>query len=686
MTIFKLAVTGLALATITITGVHADELSPAIVVITATRSPQSSFDIPAAIDIINKNEIQDQQARISISETLSRVPGIQVLNRETLAQEQQITVRGFGARSQFGVRGIKLLADGIPASTPDGQGGTGLFDLASAQRIEVLRGPFSALYGNHSGGVVQIFTEDGPLNPSVSADYSTGSYGSRRGGLKAGGQFGALNVLLSTSQMNTDGYRDWSSAQKSQLNAKLRYTANEDTTVTILGNSLDQTENLDPLGLTAAQVAQSARQANPAALTFKTRRNLDNLQVGLVFDHSLGGSDTLHALTYSGTRSNEQYLAFTGVGATSSGGVSTYEREIWGAGLRWSRQTGKGSISAGLEYDRADDKRLGYVNNFGVKGALRRDEANTVGQSGIYTQAEWVLAPQWSLHGGLRYSRVSFDSRDHYIVDANPDDSGSIDYSAWTPVAGLLYRLNENVNLYANLGRSFETPTFIELAYRNTGSGLNLQLAPSKSNHGEIGIKALLGSHTRLTAAAFQIETLDEIVVDTNIGGRTTYRNAGKTQRRGIELGMKTTFDAGFNVSLSATWLDARFSEAFIGSTGLVAVGNWLPGLPRHSAAAELSWSAPEIGFSAGLEGRWNGTVQVDDVNSESANSYFVTNLRSGFKQDKGNWRFEEFLRIDNIGNRSYVGTVYVNDGNGRYYAPSALRSYMLGISAIHRF
>jgi len=657
------------------------------VVVTATRDEQSSFDLPMAIDAIGRARIQQRAGRVNVSEVLGRVPGTAVQNRETYAQEQQVTLRGFGARSQFGVRGIRILVDGIPASTPDGQGGTGLIDLGSTGRIEVLRGPFSALYGNHSGGVIQAFTEDGPARPTVTPDLTFGSHASRRLGLKFGGQWGAVNAIGSVSRFDTDGYREWSAARKEQLNGKVRHADGSGGGWTFAVNALDQPDNLDPLGLTAAQVAQNRRQANPAARAFATRRSLRNAQTGAVYERPLGGGDALRAVAYVGERSNEQYLALSGAGATSSGGVSVVDRTFWGTGLRWTRRTGEFTLAAGIEYERADDHRTGFVNDNGVKGALRRDEDNAVWQAGAYAQGQWRFASDWTAHAGLRYSRVDFRSRDRYVVGVNPDDSGDADYAAWTPAIGVVYRASSRVNVYANLGRSFETPTFIELAYRPGGAtGLNFALEPSASRHAEVGVKVLAAADTALTAAVFDIDTRDEIVVDTNVGGRTTYRNAGATRRRGVELSLDGRFGGGLAAYLSATYLDAAFSESFAGSAGPVGAGNRIPGVPNYTVAAEASWRHAASGFFAGAELRWNGKVWVDDVNSESAAGYFVAHAHAGFEQRAGGWRLQEFVRVDNLLARKYIGAVYVNDGNGRYYAPAPERGYLVGLSAAYAF
>jgi iron complex outermembrane receptor protein len=704
-----------------------ESVRTAPVVVTPTREEQSAFDLPTAVTAVEGQTIQEARPAVNISETLVRVPGTLVQNRETYSQEQQIIVRGFGARAGFGVRGIKLLADGIPASTPDGQGGTGSFDLESAERIEVLRGPFSALYGNHSGGVVQIFTEDGPGRPTLSAGAQAGSYDSWKASLKFGGQSGDLNYIASTSRFETDGYRDHSSARKDQFNAKLRVDMENKSSVTLVANYLDLPDNQDPLGLTAAQVAADRRQAQPVALTFDTRRSLDNIQTGAVYELPLTSQDTLRVLGYIGRRSNEQFQAIplTNQDAlTSAGGVSAFDRDFGGIGVRWTR---RGEIAAkpltlsiGGDYDIAQDDRRGYRNDLGVQGALKRNETNTVDSWGGYAQAEWQATEAWSLSAGMRYTKVSFESEDLFICTTtvnttgtplgtcsgsptavtatafNPDDSGSVSYSAWTPMAGVIYKLSPTINLYANAGKSFETPTFIELAYRPDGtSGLNFGLQPNISYHYEVGIKSIVFDETFVEAAIFAIDTSNEIVVATNAGGRQSFQNAGDTTRRGVELSLNSNLGRGINTYLSATYLQAEFKDGFLicgpppCTTPSVPVssGNRIPAVPRYTVFGDLSWRHPQWwGFFAGVEARWQGDVPVNDINSEFADSYFVASARAGFEQRTGDWRFSEFARIDNMLDEEYIGAVYVNDANSRFYAPAPERNYLFGVNASYAF
>lgn len=677
------------------------------VVITGTRVEQNSFDLPMAIDSIDAATIQEQRATVNLSEVINRVPGVASAGKENYTQEQSLTIRGFGARSQFGVRGVKLFADGIPASTPDGQGGTGLFDLASASRVEVLRGPFSALYGNHSGGVVQVFTEDGPDRLTITPSFQAGSYGTTRYGLKFGDTVGNFNYTASVSDFRTDGYRDYSKSEKQQANFKARVQLSDNATLTMVGNYMSQSGQ-DPLGLTLAQMEEDRRQQgvggnNLTASEYLTRRSLENTQGGAVLDARLSDIDSLRVALYVGNRNNEQYLALTtGAQAAprSSGGLSTFDRDYWGVNVRWTRKLEKLTFSVGTEYERADEKRLGYENFvagpiFGVKGALRRDEVNTAEQTGVFTQGEYALSQDFSLLGGLRYTRVDFKSKDDYIVGVNVDDSGSTHHSAWTSAFGGVWKVTPTTNVYANVGRSFEAPTLVELAYRPviTDPGLNLDLKASKSIQYEIGVKSYLTESTRVDAAAFYIDTENEVVVANNTGGRVSYQNAGDTTRKGVEFTVDSRITNSINGFATLTLLDAKFEDSFLtcvttlcsniaNNQTLVSAGNKLASVANKTFFGELTYRHAASGFLGGIEYRASGRMYADDTNDARVGGYGIASVRGGFTQTSGNWKFNQFARIDNLFDKEYVGSVYINEGSQRYYAPAAERTWLIGLSA----
>lgn len=660
---------------------------PDAVVVSATRTPQSALEVPASIDRIDGDQIRDLHQQVNLSESLGAVPGIVVQNRQNYAQDLQIQSRGFGARSTFGVRGIRLIADGIPATMPDGQGQAAAFALGSADHIEVLRGPFSVLYGNSSGGVITLETMDGPEVPTGEAGLLLGSYRTWRGALKFGGQWEGVNAIGHVSRFESDGYRDHSAVRRDHLNAKLK-----DGPFTLVANSIRQPDTQDPLGLTRAQLQQDPRQATPQALQFNTQKSISQDQVGGTLRQQVA-EGRLEAMLYVGQRAVQQFLAIplaTQNAPTHSGGIVDLDRSYGGGALRWFRTLGTVRLAAGAEYDAMYERRRGFINNNGVIGALKRDEDNTVSSTDFFAQAEWKLAERWALLGGARHSRVGFRSSDYYIVPGNPNDSGTRGYGATTPVAGLLFRPSANLSLYGNVGRGFETPTFLELAYRNSGSGLNFDLNASTSRHAELGVKARVPGWGRVNAALFDVVTQNEIVVDRNTGGRATFKNVGHTDRKGVELGAESAAIGPFELRFAYTYLQATFREGFntvittTNTTVAVPAGATLPGVPKNQAYGELRYRrAP---FHAALEVLHRSSVPVSDPNSDFADPFTVWNLAAGLVQERGRLRLTEFVRLDNVGNRNYVGSVIVNETNFRYFEPAPRRNMSAGIQASLQF
>ncbi|HWN06867.1 MAG TPA: TonB-dependent receptor [Steroidobacteraceae bacterium] len=648
------------------------------VVITATRVPQPSLEVPASVDRLYADEIRDGRPQVNLSESLGRVPGIVVQNRQNYAQDLQISSRGFGARATFGVRGIRLIADGIPATMPDGQGQAATFALGSAERIEVLRGPFSSLYGNAAGGVIVVDTEDPPEKPTVGVDVMGGTYDTWRAGIRLGG----WNNLLDASRFESDGYRDHSAVRRDHYNWKSKYPLRPDTSLALVFNQLRQPETQDPLGLSRAQVEDNPRQATPQAIQFNTRKTIYQEQLGATLEHQLSSVSKIQATVYGGYRWVEQYLSIplaAQAAPTSSGGVVQLDRQYTGGALRFS--TGEiVRFSVGVEYDLMEERRRGFINNLGTAEALKRDEDDEVSATDLYAQLEWRFAERWSVHGGLRASRVEFKSTDYFIAPGNPDDSGTRAYSETTPVAGLLFRYSKTTSFYGSYGEGFETPTFAELAHQNPpATGLNFALEASRSKHAEAGVKTIFPQIARVNAAVFAIETRDEIVVDVASGGRTTFRNAGRTERQGFEIGAETLLRGPFSAQFAYTYLDATFEEGFA-----IPPGNALPGVPKSQAYAQLRYRQPR--FYTYLEALYRARVPVNDANSEFADAYTVFNLVGALVQQGPGWRISEYVRLDNVTDQNYVGSVIVNDANGRFYEPSPRRSFSAGVQAALQF
>nr|WP_288466961.1 TonB-dependent receptor [uncultured Pseudomonas sp.] len=664
-------------------------------VVSGSRSEAQSFDLPFSVDSIDREQISDGQLGINASEVLTRVPGLVVQNRQNYAQDLQISSRGFGARSAFGVRGLKLITDGIPASTPDGQGQAATFNLDTAERIEVLRGPASTLYGSNAGGVIQVFSRDGAGRPRIGAETLIGSDGLSRNHLTAEGEADGVGFVLDASRMDTDGYRDHSAARRDQTFAKLNFKPDEDSKLALIYSSLEQNGTQDPLGQAWEAYKADPRSVATNALDFNTRKSIDHQQLGANYERYFGDS-TLQTTVYAGKRRVVQYLAIPRGpqnNPNNSGGVVDFDREFHGGSIRWLQPvdgiSGDLRLVFGLDYDQSRDDRRGYENfsgaSNGVKGNLRRDEVDTVTSLDPYAQATWTIG-NWTMQGGLRYSTVEVDVDDKYIVGANGDDSGTKRYEKATPSVSVGYAFTPDLNGYVSVGKGFETPSQAELAYSQGNAGFNYSLEPSESTQYEIGLKARVARDTRINAAIFQINTDDEIVVLENRDGRTSYQNAGKTLRRGFELGVESQFTEQWSAALAYTYLAATYDSRFVAGNNSIDKGNDLPGVPRTTLFGELAWK-PVDGISTALEGLYRSKVYVEDTNAEkAAPSYTVFNWRTRFEQHFGPWKTHQTLRLDNLLDRQYVGSVIVGDGNSRFYEAAPGRSWYAGAGIEYQF
>lgn len=665
------------------------------VVVTGSRVEQNTFDLPAAIDVVDAAGIGAAQLRVNASEALAAVPGIVVQNRQNYAQDLQISSRGFGARTAFGVRGIRLIADGIPASMPDGQGQAATFNLDRAERIEVMRGPLSSVYGNAAGGVIQVFTPDGKGRPTVEGRFVAGSYGTWKSDLSSQGEVGGLSYVVDASRFVSDGYRDQSEVRRDQGMVKLALSPTTDGRLTLVASSFRQVAD-DPLGLDWASYSRRPEGVAPVAETFDTRKRISQQQGGLNYEHRFG-EHTLQLSTYTGERSVIQYQSIPVAPQANprhSGGVIDFERSYAGASARWIARNrvagGRLTTTFGADYERSVDERQGFENfigtTLGVKGRLRRDETDRVAASGFYVQSQWQ-GERWNFSGGLRHSRVGFKVSDHYIVAGNGNDSGSVDYKKTTPTLAAMYALTPTINVYASVARGFETPSLNELFYSGPGASFSFNLKPATSTHLEAGVKAMLGDNARIDVALFEVRTKDELVVASAIGGRTSFTNAGRTLRRGIEAALDLRWAGGFSGRLAYTGLRAEFDDAYVSNGALVAAGNRLPGVPGSQLFGELAWKHAASGFQAAVETVARSSVEVNDTNSaRSAPGYAVANLRMGLEREFGRYSLGGFVRVDNLFDRQYVGSVIVGDGNGRFYESAPGRNWLAGVSLKHRF
>jgi iron complex outermembrane recepter protein len=651
------------------------------IVVTATRRAMRSVDTPASVDQVDIANIRSAQPMVNLSESLAGVPGLTLNNRQNYAQDLQISSRGFGSRATFGIRGLRLLVDELPATFPDGQAQGAVVPLASLERIEVLRGPWAVAYGNASGGVIHAFSARAGREPGVRVDAFAGANRQRREGVIAEGNAqiagGEWGVRADLSRFSADGFRAH----------------------TLIFNALEQPDTQDPLGLTQAQFETDQRQAGTGTEQFNTRKSVRQRQAGAVLR---GEQDAWEWTTvaHGGARRVVQFLS-TPVAAqsaaTSSGGVVDLDREFAGVSLRLGQSHAAWQWLAGVELEQSEETRRGF-NNFddagrlGVVGQLRRDEDTRVRGADAWAQATWIASPAWRVMAGLRTSSVTFRVADRFIAAGNADDSGSLSQRATTPTLGVLHSITEGLNIYASVGRGFESPTAVELAYRTDGgSGLNTDLRAGGSRHGEVGLKWQQGRVWRGNVAAFTVRTDDEIVPATNSGGRTTFRNGGQTTRRGLEASLRWRPEADWQLALAGTWLTAEFDDGFstttvtngVAATRTIAAGNALSGVPSRTLNAALNWREGQPGWSATIEANQRGRMWADDRNTAfvpavtTLGARLLHRSRVGWLASEVTWH----VRADNLTDRRYAGSVIVNEANERYFESAPGRAVAAGAS-----
>ncbi len=657
------------------------------------RQPLSDF--PGSVTVLNGDVLRNGQRQVGLAESLVRVPGITVLDRQNYAQDLQVQSRGFGARSTFGIRGIKLVVDGIPASAIDGQGQAATFPLGALDRIEVLRGPLALQYGNAAGGAIVGYSDlDDQQRAAV--DGWWGSDASHRFAARADGASArdSWRWRLQGSHFVTAGARPHSAAERAQFGAIAQWTPREGERIRVVLNSLAQPDTQDPLGLTRAAWLRDPQGTDPAAIAFNTRKRIDNQQLGLRWQRDYASGREAWLGGYAIQRDVVQFLAIP-VGAqsapSSAGGVIDLGRSSTGIDLghRWSGANG--ALALGVELSRLDEARRGYENfvgsGLGVRGRLRRDEANRIDGREVYVAGDRRLSPQWTALGAVRHSRLHFASSDRYLAPGNGDDSGVLNYRESSAALGIA-RAFDSGELFASVGRGFETPTITELAYRpDGGAGFNRELAPSHFDSAEVGAR---WRHRAGNAsiAVYRIDGDDEIVPADSRGGRASFANAGRTRRDGVEFGANGTLGGGqWSYTVAANWLRARFVDTFsyrVAAGGptvvrTVAAGNRVPGIPRADGFLELAWRDRGDRVTAAVETRLSDRIATDDRNSDAAPGRAVVSARVEWRApEETGWH--GFLRVDNVFDREHVGSVIVNEGNSRFFEPGAGRSVTVGM------
>lgn len=647
------------------------ELAPLL--ITSPRSTTRWLSTPAAVTVIDAGAVPGEQ-NLALDALLARVPGVFSLNRYNLAQGLRPAIRGFGARGNFGVRGIRVLVDGVPLTMPDGQTELDGLDLGLVERMEVLRGPASVLYGNAAGGVLAIETREPPTLPSMQLDLSAAGLGYQRTRGEIGGSDGNLGGLLAFNSTVLDGYRQHGRAQTNSLTGKLRWYAPTGR-FRLNFNAIDNRAE-DPGGLTAAEVKADRRQAAPNNLRFDADEYIRQQRLGLVWDGYAAGADEYQLRSYLGHREFGNRLGF----ATS--GQTTFERYFSGVGGQYSHHRQliglPHRITTGFDLEAQRDDRRRYDNLFGERGQSRQQQDESALSQGLFIEDQIDLSEQWRATLGLRYDQVRLAVDDFYLVD-NRDDSGSRSLEDWNYSAGLSYRVTPQQSLYARLASSFETPTISELG-NPQGGGFNSALQPARALSRELGIKGEWPA-LRYALSVYRIELEDELVgfsLPTQ-PGRNFYRNAGQSRRDGLELSLDWQFADAWRWSAAYAYNRYHFED--YQTTAGDFSGKRIPGTPRQTLFSELAYEHQGAYVRLGVTAQ--AQVYANDANSQSAPGNAVFNLRLGKRFQLGEQSLEPYLGVDNLLGRDYFDNLRINDGNARYFEPGPGRTLYAGLRVL---
>ena len=653
------------------------------IIVTATRTEQSLADVSSAVSVVEKDAIQAGRQQLGLDESLSRVPGVFFQNRYNFTQDLRVAIRGFGARANFGIRGIKVFVDDLPATLADGQSGVDDIDIGSVGRIEIIRGPASALYGSASGGVMSLYTEDGPETPFAEARVTVGEYDHQKYQLKFGGQAGKLNYLVNGSYLENDGYRDNSRVEHGLVNSKFRYEFSDDTDLTVIFNLVDSPQADDAGGIREADVAADRRQAQPRNLSSNSGEELEQQKVGWIYRHSFGEDHEIRVRNYYLWRDFQTFLPIgSHIRFVSDDGVVEFDRFFFGGGAQYT-YTGElfgrpNQFTTGFDIDIQEDDRQRYSNDAGIQGALSFDQLEEAEAYGFYIRNSLALADNLQLTLGGRYDIVDLSVEDRFL--ANADQSGDLDFDEFSPSVGLTWSATDSVSLYFNYATAFETPTFTELA--NPARNLNVNLGGFASVNAqnadsfEIGARGLIGGRVYFDIAGFIMEVEDEVVSVSNIGNRSFFENAD-TDRNGIEASVVVDIMDGLQLTASYTYSDFEF-DSF--PSRMDAEGKMLPGIPENQFFAELAYRH-DSGFYLSWDILAVDDLAVNNNNSVMSDSYEVSNLRAGHTMQLGGIELSPFVGINNLFDTKYMSNLRLNGFGGRVFEPAPTLNVYGGVS-----
>lgn len=673
-----------ALGALGVQGAYAQNTPLQEMVITATRQDAQLGDVPASVSVISQDSIQLGQPQLSLAESINGIPGLFAQNQSNFAQDLRVSIRGAGSRASFGIRGIQIYLDGIPATTTDGQGGVDDIDLGSAQRIEVIRGPASALYGSSSGGVINLTSEKGPETPFVQVSATRGAFDMGKYQLKTGGRAGEVNYMINLSRLDMEGYRDNADVEHDMLNSRFDYQPSPDSNMTIIFNAVDSPVANDPGGINAADVAADRTQARDANITYAGGEALDQQRLGIIYTADLSESQSITVRNFYLWRDFKTFLPF------ESEGVSAFERFFSGGGVKYDQSSElaglPNQVTVGIDYSFQRDDRTRYNNLQGVQGSMTQDQGEHADGYGIYVRNDTQINERLNLVVGGRFDGLKLSINDRFL--ANADQSGTLEFHEFSPMIGLTYALAENIRFYGKYGTAFETPTFTEIAGPGGDlgdAGISLSgfsdVKAQQARSLEVGLRGQVASSLDFDLVVYTMTVDDEVVNTATLGSRGVFENAD-TDRFGFEaMGIYAVSDQ-LQLTGSYTFSDFTFDNF---PTNTAAEGNDLPLIPQHQFFTELKYQSG-TGLFAILDYQWIDEIYTNNSNTATSDAYGVANLRLGHSFNSNNLRIQPFIGVKNLTDETYNDNARPNAFGGRFYEPAPERNIYAGANIRYEF
>jgi len=664
---------------------ESEAFPPERIVVVGERGETDWLSTPASVSVVDQEAIRRAQPQLTLGESIGKLPGVFIQNRANFAQDARISIRGFGARTPFGIRGLQLIVDGIPQTLPDGQGQVDSLDLSTASRIEVLRGPGASLYGSAAGGVIEVTSFEPIVDTRASGRVAFGFDGYRNYQAQAQGQSGKARYAVGLAHTNFEGHRDHSDFRTTLMNSRFRFDLEDSTQLSLIVSYADAPEADDPGALTQAEVDDDPNQASQRNQDMRSGEKLSNALIGTSLRHGWNDEHETRASGFFAVRE------FDGRTPSASRGRIELDRIFAGGNAihNWRREFfgRENQLQVGFELKGQSDTREQRAIDVatGDVGAISVDEVQDVLSFGFFVHDRIELTETISLSASARYDRVEFDLEDDLTNDAGGDDSDDLHFDEWSFAGAAVWTPDPRVNPFVRISTSFETPTATALANPDTDAGgFNPDLKAQTSVQYELGNRGRFSERFEYEAAFFYIRVDDELLPYTQ-DFSTFYENADSSDRIGLELSVTAQIAEGLRARANYTWSHFEF-DRFTDENGDDFDGNRIPGVPRHLANFGLGYRHP-IGVFGDFDLQYVGSREADNANRVDADDYVVMNLRGGMRSELGPWSLETFVGIRNLGDEDYIDNLRINQGaTGRFFEPAAGRTFYLGFDVAHTF